>query len=196
MPRVVTQSPLCRIGGTTSWDAACDVVQLWSGDESRGGDGVLLAAIGVLGRAGRSAHVVVGRATGARPGGAGRCATRGRVQFRRRGGRRARNSDGRLLEGVRLAGRAHAGRRPDVAIGVLRGRHGDRRRRKGAAGLRILRRAAVAWGADRPGAWRPIRGTPTTTSGGRTSTPAAPRSPCSGRWRRAISSSRRARVVA
>ena len=45
------------------------------------------------------------------------------------------------VEGVRLAGRAHAGRRPDVAVGLLRGRHGDRRRREGAARLRVLRRA-------------------------------------------------------
>ncbi len=44
--------------------------------------------------------------------------------------------------------------------------------------------------------WRPTPGTPTTTSAGRTSTPAAPRSPCSDRWRRATCTSRRARAVA
>ena len=55
--------------------------------------------------------------------------------------RRARDAEGRGLEGVRLAGRAHARRRPDVALGLLRGRHGDRRRREGAPRLRVLRRA-------------------------------------------------------
>ena len=44
--------------------------------------------------------------------------------------------------------------------------------------------------------WRPIRGTPTTTSADRICTPVAPRSPCSGRWRRATSTSHRERVVA
>ena len=44
--------------------------------------------------------------------------------------------------------------------------------------------------------WRPTRGTPTTTSADRTCTPAAPTSPCSGRWRRATSTSRRARAGA
>ena len=47
---------------------------------ARGGDGVLLAAVGRRGRAGRSAPVVVRRAAGARRGGAGRRATGGRVQ--------------------------------------------------------------------------------------------------------------------
>ncbi len=50
---------------------------------------------------------------------------------------------------MRLACRAHAGRRPDVAVGLLRGRHGDRRWRQGAARLRVFRRASVFWRAHR-----------------------------------------------
>ena len=50
---------------------------------------------------------------------------------------------------MRLACRHHDGRRPDVAVGLLRGGHGDRRWREGAARLRILRRASVFWRAHR-----------------------------------------------
>ena len=59
-------------------------------------------------------------------------------------GRRARDAARRRLEGMRVARGAGAGRRPDLAIGLLRGRHGDRRRREGAARLRVLRRAPAA----------------------------------------------------
>ncbi len=124
-----------------------------------------------------------GGAAGAGRGGPGRRATRGRVQRRRGRGRRARDAEGRVLEGVRLAGRAHARRRPGVAVGLLRGRHGDRRRREGPARLRVLRRASGCRCAHRRSRWRRTPGTRTTTSADRTCTPAAPTSPCSGRWR-------------
>ena len=83
----------------------------------------------------------------------------------------------------------------DVAVGLLRGRHGDRRRRQGAARLRLLRRASASGTRDRAGAGdqhvarlqRLRRTEPLHRR--------APTSPCSGRWRRATSTSRRARAA-
>ena len=65
-------------------------------------------------------------------------------------GRRARDAARRRLEGVRVARGADAGRRAGLALGLLRGRHGDRRRREGAARLRVLRRPSAP--RDAPGA--------------------------------------------
>ena len=91
---------------------------------------------------------------------------------------------------VRVARRADAGRRPGVAVGLLRGRHGDRCGREGPAGLRLLRRPSRCPARASSWRWPPTPGTPTTISAGRTSTPAAPTSPCSGRWRRGTCTSR------
>ena len=82
------------------------------------------------------------RAAGTRRGGTGRSAARGRVQSDGGRGRRTRNTRGCFLEGVRLAYCPHAGRRADMAVGLLRGRHGDLRWREGAARLRVLRRTS------------------------------------------------------
>ena len=108
---------------------------------ARGGHGVLLATVSRCRRRGQPAHVVVRGAAGARRGGAGRRPAGGRAEGRPRGGRRARHPEGCVVEGVRLAGGPHARGRTLVAVGLLRGRHGDRRRREGAARLRVLRRA-------------------------------------------------------
>ena len=130
-------------------DAAGDPGQLGSGDGARGGDGVLLAAIGGTGRAGRPAPVIVRCSPGARRGRPGGRAPRGRPARGRGRGRRARDAEGRGREGLRLAGRAHGGRRPGLAVGLLRGRPGDRRGREDAPRLRLLRRASEVGHADR-----------------------------------------------
>ena len=72
---------------------------------------------------------------------------------------------------------ARARRRPGVALGLLRGRPRDRRRRQAPPQPRLLRRPARR-SARRPRRscwrWPPTPGTPTTTSAAATSTPAAP----------------------
>ena len=83
----------------------------------------------------------------------------------------------RASDGLRLAGRAGARRRPGLALGLLRGRPRDRRRRQAPAQPRLLRRAPAGRRArPRRSCSRspPTPGTPTTTSAAATSTPAAP----------------------
>ncbi len=165
--------------------AACGrLASLGSRHGTRGGDRVLLAAIRRRGGV-RSACTCRRRA-------AGRCGSRWRGSAH----------SGRSCSALTRSPPASTRRRrtpprrdvvgpmaltldvePDVAVGLLRGRHGDRRGRKGPPRLRVLRRPSSSRGAHRRWRWRPIRGTPTTTSADRTSTPAAPTSPCSGRWR-------------
>ena len=127
-----------------------------------------------FGRAGRSAHVVLGRATGARRGGPRRCAARRRLQSRRGRGRRAR--DARRTPPRRAAdgpprSRSTSTRRGARATTKSSWRSTSARRCGGTTRSSSCVRLRAHGSCSR---WRRTRGTPTTTSADRTSTPAAP----------------------
>ena len=167
-----------------------------SGDGARGGDGVLLAAIGRR-RASRSV------CTCRRPAG-GRCASRWHGSAR----------DGRSCSAPTRSRPTSTRRRRTPPRRGAAGRSRSRSTSTRRGGRATTRSSWRSTSARRCGAttrssscarrparascsrWRPTRGTPTTTSADRTCTPAAPTSPCSGRWRRATCTSRRARAAA
>ena len=100
----------------------------------------------------------------------------GRVQRRRRPGRQPRHPDGRPPPRLRLARGARARRRPDLAVGLLRGR--PRRSTSTASRVAATPSSWCARRSARPPRrscwrWPPTPGTPTTTSAAATSTPAA-----------------------
>ena len=182
-----------RVAGARR-SGARDLAQLGSGDGTRGGDGVLLAAISGRGRPGRSAHVVVGCAAGARRSGPDRRAnarscsvpTRSRpASTRPRRTRHPRDVAGRSRS---RSTSTRAWRSGYYEI-VMEIDVGEKVRRDYA--FFVVRPSGVRASWSR---WPPIRGTPTTTSADRTSTPVARTFRCSGRWRRAISTSRRGKV--
>ena len=168
---------------------------LGSRDGPRGGDGVLLAAVGAPGRPGRPPPVVLRWATGARRGGTRRRPARGRVQS----WRRRRRASTRRRRTPRRRGAVGPPRSP-WRSSRRGGRATTRSSWRSTSARRCDATTPSSWFAPRPAHascwhWRRTRGTRTTTSAARTSTPAAPTSPCSGPCRRATSTSRRARVA-